>query len=122
MIGALEEKLAQLKRFGAVSDKLLEALINGKNEEVDSLLEERDACISAIGRLDTEAGAALSDDRIEALLAELAAKEKELDKRFKETLQKMTKSIQNVRREQYVTQQYDDWMPVTEGYFYDKKS
>ncbi|WP_409273963.1 hypothetical protein V1499_03860 [Neobacillus sp. SCS-31] len=122
MISALEEKLAQLKRFGAVSDKLFEALINGRNEEVDSLLEERDACISVIGRLDTEAGASLSDYRIEALLAELTAKEKELDKRFKETLQKMTKSIQNVRREQYVTQQYDDWMPVTEGYFYDKKS
>ncbi|WP_053365306.1 flagellar protein FlgN [Bacillus sp. FJAT-27245] len=122
MIGALEEKLAQLKRFGAISDKLLDALQNGRNEEIDSLLEERETCISSIGLVEKEAGSPLIDYRIKALLSELAAKEKQLDDRFKEILQKMTKSIRDVRREQYVTRQYDDWLPVTEGYFYDKKS
>lgn len=122
MIGAIEEKLAQLRLFGSLSDKLHEVLLNGRNEEVGSLLVERDACISAISQLDKEPGGPFTDGRVELILAELAAKEKELNKRFKETLRKMSKSIADVRQEQYVTRQYDDWMPVTEGYFYDKKS
>ncbi|RDU35900.1 hypothetical protein DRW41_14995 [Neobacillus piezotolerans] len=122
MSGEIEEKLAQLRRFGSISDKLLEALSNGSNENVASLLEERDACISFISGLDKEPGGPFTDGRVELLLKELSAKEKELNSRFKETLRKMSRNIRDVRQEQYVTKQYDDWMPANEGYFYDKKS
>ncbi|WP_059172706.1 flagellar protein FliT [Bacillus sp. FJAT-27445] len=118
----LEEKFVQLKKFGSISEKLLESLKNGRNDEVPALLEERDACISAIDRLDQASGGPFIDIRIKELLMELAEKEKVLNGRFKETLSKMSRSIRDVRQEQYVTRQYDDWVNVTEGYFYDKKS
>ncbi|RHW33313.1 hypothetical protein D1B31_20580 [Neobacillus notoginsengisoli] len=117
----LEEKNAMLRKFGKLSEKLLDALKNGSDDEVPMLLEQREFCISAINKLQEASGTLLTNSETTKLLNELVNKEEELEKRFSKTLQKMSRSIHAVRNEQYVARQYDEWNPVSSGYFYDQR-
>lgn len=117
----IEEKETQLKQYFELSKAILSALHQGEEEKVPVLIEQREACISSINKLDTQAGMILINEIIQAQLTELTTLEKEIHNHMQQTMKKLSNRVRSAQNEQYIRSQYEDQVTVSKGVFYDSK-
>lgn len=117
----LMEKEQLLKQYRGLTTEIFDALSQGREEQVPSLIDQRDAVITSIDELDCSAGIILMNDQIRDQLTELAGIEKESLKLLQNYMKRLKNQIRSIQNEQYLTKQYEDSIPVSKGVFYDKK-
>jgi uncharacterized UPF0160 family protein len=116
----IEQKEAQLETYYELTKKLLDSFLQGKEDEITSLLDSREECISEINKLDDEAGRILTNNRIQECLSQLMEIEKDIQKHMKLSLQRLANQVKFAQNEQYLSKQYEEQIPVSKGIFYDK--
>jgi len=115
------EKEQLLKQYRGLTTEIFDALSQGREEEVPSLIDQRDALISSVDELDRSAGIILMNDQIREQLKELEAIETETFKLLQMYMKRLKNRIRSIQNEQYLTKQYEDFIPVSKGVFYDKQ-
>jgi hypothetical protein len=116
----IEQKEAQLETYYELTKKLLDSFVQGKEDEITSLLDSREECIAAINKLDKAAGEILSNKKIQECLSKLMEIEKDIQKHMKLSLQRLANQVKFAQNEQYLSKQYEEQIPVSKGIFYDK--
>jgi hypothetical protein len=114
------QKEAHLKLYYELTKQLLNLFSQGKEDDIQSLLESREDCIASINKLDEEAGRILTNKQIQQLLYELMEIEKDILKHMEQTMRKLDHQVRFAQNEQYLTKQYEDQLSVSKGIFYDK--
>jgi hypothetical protein len=117
----INEKEQHLNQYYQFTIALLDALVHGRVDDVNNLLEHRENCILAIGKIDEAAGTILMNDRIRQLLQEQLSLEQEVRKEFQLTLTKLSGRIRIIENKRFLTKLYEDSIPVSKGVFYDIK-
>ncbi|MEH7273616.1 hypothetical protein [Neobacillus vireti] len=117
----IEEKETQLKQYYELSKTIMSALLQGDEEKVPLLIQQREVCISTINKLDAQAGMVLINEVIQMQLTELTALEKEIQKQMQQTMKKLSNRVRYAQNEQYLRSQYEDRVTVSKGVFYDSK-
>lgn len=117
----IEEKEILLKQYFELSKAVLSTLQQGEEEKVPSLIEQREACISSINKLDNHAGMILINEVIQAQLMELTTLEKEIQNQMQQTMKKLSNRVRNAQNERNLRSQYEDRGTVSKGVFYDSK-
>jgi hypothetical protein len=116
----IKKKEEQLRYYFEISVKMMDALEEGMEDKVPTLLEEREVCITAIDKIDREAGVLLMNEQIEIQLKELAALEAKLFQQLQQALRKLSNRVRIEKNDQYLKSQYEDLPTVSKGVFYDK--
>jgi hypothetical protein len=116
----IEQKEVYLNKYYDLTIQLLDSFVQGKEENINSLLESREECIAAINKLDKVAGKILSNLHIQQRLAELMEMEKDIRKHMEASMRRLANQVRFAQNEQYLTKQYDDQSMVSKGIFYDK--
>jgi hypothetical protein len=117
----IEEKETQLRQYFELSKEILSALHQGEEEKVPGLIEQREACICTINKLDTQAGMILINEIIQAQLKEITPLENEIKNRMQQTMKKLSNRVRSAQNERYLRIQYEDRGTVSKGVFYDSK-
>ncbi|MFS0775130.1 hypothetical protein ABC255_03805 [Neobacillus sp. 3P2-tot-E-2] len=117
----IEEKETQLKQYLELTKAVSKALHQGEEGKVPVLIEKREACISTINKLDAEAGMVLINENIQAQLEELIILEKEIQSKMQHMMKRLSHRVRYAQNEQYLRSQYEDWVTVSKGVFYDSK-
>jgi hypothetical protein len=116
----IEQKEAQLETYYELTKQLLDSFVQGKEDEIASLLDSREECITRINKLDEASGKILSNKRIQERLSQLIEIEKDIQKHMKLSLQRLANQVKFTQNEQYLSKQYEEQVPVSKGIFYDK--
>jgi hypothetical protein len=116
----IEQKEVYLNKYYDLTTQLLDSFVQGKEENINSLLESREECITAINKLDEVAGRILSNPHIQQRLAELMEMEKDIRKHMDASMRRLANQVRFAQNEQYLSKQYDDQSTVSKGIFYDK--
>lgn len=117
----LFQKEQMLKKYRQLTSEIFDALSQGREEQVPSLIDQRDAVISSIDELDGSAGIILMNDQIREQLTKLTVIETETLKLLQNYMKRLKNQIRSIQNEQYLTKQYEDFIPVSKGVFYDQK-
>jgi hypothetical protein len=117
----IEEKETQLKQYFGLSKAILSALHQGEEVKVPGLIQQREACISTINKLDNQAGKILINENIQVQLIGLAALEKEIQNQMQQTMKRLSNRVRYAQNEQYLRSQYEERVTVSKGVFYDSK-
>jgi hypothetical protein len=117
------EKEIYLKQYYLLSEAMLEALVHGREEEIFSLLEQRDTCIAAIDSLNQANGDnPIMNDQIKQQLEVQFLLEKKIKQELQIYMKKLNRQVQAGKHETYQTKQYEDTISYSKGVFYDTKS
>lgn len=116
----IEQKEAKLEIYQEITQKLLDSLVLGKEDDIASLLDSREECIAAINKLDETAGGILMNAKIQNYLSQLLELEKGIRKHMDIAMKRLANQMRFAQNEQYLTKQYEEQLPVSKGIFYDK--
>ncbi len=116
----IKKKEEQLRHYFELSVRMMDALQEGMEDKVPALLEEREVCITAIDKIDREAGVLLMNEQIEIQLKELAALEAKLLHQLQESLKKLSNRVRLEQNDHYLKSQYEERSIISKGVFYDK--
>jgi hypothetical protein len=116
----IEQKEVYLNKYYDLTTQLLDSFVQGKEENINSLLESREEYVTAINKLDEVAGRILSNPHIQQCLAELMEMEKDIRKHMEASMRRLANQVRFAQNEQYLSKQYDDQSTVSKGIFYDK--
>lgn len=116
----MKQKEDQLNKYYELTTKLLNSFAEGKEDDINSLLQSRDEVIAVINKLDEAAGVILSNKQIQQRLTELMEIEQDIRKHMEQSMKRLSNQVRFAQNEQYLTKQYEDQPSVSKGIFYDK--
>jgi replicative superfamily II helicase len=117
----LKEKEVLLTQYILITKTMLPSVTKGAVDDFLELLEEREACISKMSKLDEEAGKVLMNEKMRAQLEDILPIEKRIQALLQQMLSKLGQQVRSAKNETFLTKQYEDTMQVSRGIFYDKK-
>jgi len=97
------------------------ALVKNKLDDFFSLLEQREAYIARINKLDEAAGTILMNDEMERQLQDILAFEKKIQLILQQLSKKLGQQVRFAQNETFLTKQYEESISVSRGIFYDEK-
>jgi hypothetical protein len=116
----IEQKEAQLEIYYELTQRLLDSLVHGKEDEIAGLLDSREEYITSINKLDEAAGEILTNANIQNRLSHLVELEKGIRKHMEIAMKRLANQVRFAQNEQYLSKQYEEHQPVSKGIFYDK--
>lgn len=116
-----KEKEAHLRQYYLLTESMMKALVHNKENELLSILEEREECIFAIDRLDEASRKPIMNDRIQQQVQAQLALEQHIKKEMQKKMVKLSQQVRSVQNEKFLSKQYEDAISVSKGVFYDIK-
>ncbi|WP_066067193.1 hypothetical protein [Neobacillus soli] len=115
-----EEKEALLKKYHQLTKQLVNDRDELAAEDIQAILDERQACIGEVNQLDRNAGQIILNPAINEQLLQMIPLETSLQEKLKEARQKVIANIHALKKEKSI-KNYGESSPVSHGLFYDKR-
>ncbi|MEO2076744.1 MAG: hypothetical protein ABGX20_15345 [Bacillus sp. (in: firmicutes)] len=116
-----EEKEALLKKYYQLTLQLVREIEEGSVDCIPQLLDERQACIDEVTKLDYNFCQVIMNQAIKERLLQISPLEVRLQEKLKEIQQRVLSTIHSLKKEKNIKQQYGEPAFVSSGLFYDKR-
>ncbi|WP_379965626.1 hypothetical protein [Ectobacillus sp. sgz5001026] len=118
----IEEKEKQIEVYYQITLQLLDALTNGREDVVNSLLNKREEAIKKMDAIDDTEKQIVMNDTIQEQITKLLRMEKQIQEMLFQAMKQHEKHIVSIRNESFLFKHYDQPVIIPNGAFYDKKN
>ncbi|WP_416827640.1 flagellar protein FliT [Ectobacillus polymachus] len=118
----IEEKEKRIEMYHQLTVTILDALKNGREDEVPLLLEKRENAIKNMNEIDNQAKHIVMNARIRDTLTKILPLEQQIQNLLLNAMKKYKREMVSARNETFLSKHYEHAVILPYGAFYDKKN
>lgn len=118
----MDEKEKRIEMYHQLTVTILEALKNGREDEIPLLLEKRENAIRNMNEIDKKAKHIVMNARIRETLTTILPLEQQIQNLLLQAMEKYKRKMVSARNETFLSKHYEHSVILPYGAFYDKKN